>query len=74
MAKVQDYMGGDTAQKKHILEAGTPNIHTYFLDWVNNWGREGGDTAHTFLMRRTIGVGTSHNLESILSCLGERSG
>ena len=31
--------GGDTSQKKHILEGGN---RTYFVDWGNNWG---GDTA-----------------------------
>ena len=35
-------LGGDTAQKKYILE--------------------GGDTAHTLLMRGTIRVGTPHIL------------
>ena len=30
---------------------------------MNNWGGEAGDTAHTLLMRRTIGVGTPHNIE-----------
>ena len=50
VAKAKDYIGG--------------GHRTYFLDWVNNWGREGGDTAHTLLMRGTIGMGTPHNIES----------
>ena len=49
VAKAKDYIGG--------------GHHTYFLDWVNNLGREGGGTAHTLLMRETIGVGTPHNIE-----------
>ena len=57
--------GGDTAQKKPILGVGWGGHRTYFLDWVNNWGVEGGggDTAHTLLKRGTIGVGTPHNIE-----------
>ena len=33
---------------------------TYFVDEGKNWG---GDTAHTLLIGRTIGVGTPHNIE-----------
>ena len=51
VAKAKDYIG----RGEH---------HTYFLDWVYNWGKGGGDTAHTLLMRGTIGVGTPHNIES----------
>ena len=66
MAKAQDYMGGDTAQKTVYWEGGH---RTYFLGWLNN-GQSvakaqdymggghrtensilgGGDTAHTFLI------------------------
>ena len=43
MAKAQ-YRGGDTAQKKTYTGRG--GHRTYFLDWVNDWGREGGGTPH----------------------------
>ena len=36
--------------------------HTYLLDEGNNWG---GDTAHTFSIMRTIGMGTLHNIKRI---------
>ena len=57
--------GGDTAHKDvfrcSYLESKTePSVakaqcmggghRTYFLDWVNNWGEKGGDTAHIFLI------------------------
>ena len=32
---------------------------------MNNLGGEGGDTAHTLLMKGTIGVGTPHNIERL---------
>ena len=49
---------------KLILGGVRDTAHT-FLIWVNNWGVEGGgDTAHTLLMRGTMGVGTPHNIES----------
>ena len=42
-------------------------------DTAQHWG--GGDTAHTFLMMRTIGLGTPHNIErkslAKLSCTGQ---
>ena len=49
------------AQKKTYTGRG--GHHTYFLDWVTNWGEEGGGTTHSFLMRGTIGVGTPNNIE-----------
>ena len=55
---------GGTPHNKNIYWEG--GHRTYFLDWVNNWGGEGGDTAHahTLLIRGTIGVGTPHKIES----------
>ena len=58
MDKAQNFMGeGKTAQKKRLLGGGTP--HLLSLLKGNNWG---GDTAHTLLIRGTIGVGTPHIL------------
>ena len=51
--------GGDTTQKKCIRGGGTQ--HIFYEQGASRGG--GGDTTHTFLMRRTIGVGTPHNIE-----------
>ena len=40
-------LGGTTHRKKYTGEGGH---HTYFLDWVNNWGEEGGGH-HTFFVQ-----------------------
>ena len=61
LAKAQGYIWGGTPHRKNVYWEG--GHRTYFLDWVNDWGREGGDTAHTLLMRGTIRVGTPHNIE-----------
>ena len=50
--------GGDTSQNKHKLEGGD-TAHTFLIMEQLGWG----DTAHTLLMRRTIVVGTPHNIE-----------
>ena len=65
MAITQDYIGegeggGHCTEKAFSRWRGH---RTYFLYWVNNWSGEGGDTAHTLLMRGTIRVGTPHNIE-----------
>ena len=54
------HWGGDRTEKKYTGRGGH---RIYFLDWMNDWGREGGDAAHNLLMRGTIGVGTPHNIE-----------
>ena len=65
--------GGDTAHRNMFrcsyLDPRQRQVlqrhRTPFFDWVNNLGGEGGDTAHTLLMRGTIGVGTPHNIERL---------
>ena len=66
-------LGGDIAQNVLVAEAGTPHILLEGI-WLDIVIREGGTphrkkctlergyTAHTILMRGTIGVGTMHNI------------
>ena len=59
--KAQDYIwwGGHCRDKTY-----TGRGDTTHLDWVKNWGGEGGrDTALILLMWGTIGVRTPHNIE-----------
>ena len=39
VAQTQDYKGGHCREKTYTERVGH---RTYFLDWVNNWGVEGG--------------------------------
>ena len=59
-------MGGGTPHRKNFYVEGGHS--TYFLEGGTKlgWGKTysgRGDTAHTLLMRGTIGVGTPHNIE-----------
>ena len=40
VAKTKDYIEEGTPHRKNIYWEG--GHRTYFLDWVNNWGGEGG--------------------------------
>ena len=61
MAKAHIYffLGGGTPYRNSAnWEVGTPHIPLKL-------GDGGGDTAHTFLMGGTIGVGKPHNIEKM---------
>ena len=52
--------GGHRTEKNLYWEGGTPHILSLLGEQM---GLGGGDTAHTLLMRGTIGVGTPHDIE-----------